>query len=152
MSPQRTELCSAIGKPASVRDGDLLLFRRRGLISIAGRGDHSHAAKAAWWDDDLFCLEVRECHGGRAVTLVQPGRRFPGPHRRLSNEPRGPLARIRPRRPTRFMRRLAGCGYGYFGVLAASLLHLPIVRLLAQADVCDSEPRRVRRFAARPAR
>ncbi len=30
-----------------VRDADLLLFRRRGLISIAGRGDHSHAAKAA---------------------------------------------------------------------------------------------------------
>ena len=38
----------------SVRNGDLLLFRRRGLISIAGRGDHSHAAKAAWWSDDLF--------------------------------------------------------------------------------------------------
>ena len=36
-----------------VRDADLLLFRRRGLISIAGRGDHSHAAKAAWWQDDL---------------------------------------------------------------------------------------------------
>lgn len=40
-----------------VRDSDLLLFRRRGLISIAGRGDHSHAAKAAWWDDDLMFLE-----------------------------------------------------------------------------------------------
>lgn len=36
-----------------VRDADLLLFRRRGLISIAGRGDHSHAAKAAWWSDDF---------------------------------------------------------------------------------------------------
>jgi hypothetical protein len=36
-----------------IRDGDLLLFRRRGLISIAGRGDHSHAAKAAWWDDEI---------------------------------------------------------------------------------------------------
>ncbi len=36
-----------------LRDADLLLFRRRGLISIAGRGDHSHAAKAAWWGDDL---------------------------------------------------------------------------------------------------
>jgi hypothetical protein len=40
-----------------VRDSDLLLFRRRGLISIAGRGDHSHAAKAAWWDQDLFFVE-----------------------------------------------------------------------------------------------
>jgi len=36
-----------------IRDADLLLFRRRGLISIAGRGEHSHAAKAAWWGDDL---------------------------------------------------------------------------------------------------
>jgi hypothetical protein len=40
-----------------VRDGDLLLFRRRGLISIAGRGDHSHAAKAAWWERDFMFLE-----------------------------------------------------------------------------------------------
>ncbi len=60
-----------------VRDGDLLLFRRRGLISIAGRGDHSHAAKAAWWGDDLFCLEVREWHGGRAVTLSSQVARYP---------------------------------------------------------------------------
>ena len=48
----------------NIGDGDLLLFRRRGLISIAGRGDHSHAAKAAWWEEDLFCLEVREWRGG----------------------------------------------------------------------------------------
>ncbi len=60
-----------------IRDSDLLLFRRRGLISIAGRGDHSHAAKAAWWDEELFCLEVREWHGGRAVTLESQVRRFP---------------------------------------------------------------------------
>ena len=40
-----------------VRDADLLLFRRRGLISIAGRGDHSHAAKAAWWAEDLSFVE-----------------------------------------------------------------------------------------------
>jgi hypothetical protein len=40
-----------------VRDGDLLLYRRRGLISIAGRGDHTHAAKVAWWGDDLLFLE-----------------------------------------------------------------------------------------------
>jgi hypothetical protein len=39
-----------------VLDSDLLLFRRRGLISIAGRGDHSHAAKAGWWEDDLSGL------------------------------------------------------------------------------------------------
>jgi hypothetical protein len=42
---------------AHVRDGDLLLYRRRGLISIAGRGDHTHAAKAAWWGSDLLFLQ-----------------------------------------------------------------------------------------------
>jgi len=61
-----------------IADGDLLLFRRRSLIAIAGRGEHSHAAKAAWWGDELFCLEVREWHGGRAVTLASQVRRFPG--------------------------------------------------------------------------
>ena len=29
-----------------IADADLLLYRRRSLISIAGRGSHSHAAKA----------------------------------------------------------------------------------------------------------
>ena len=52
-----------------IQDGDLLLYRRRGVISAVGRGEHSHAAKAAWWEHDLFCLEVREWYGGRAVTL-----------------------------------------------------------------------------------
>jgi hypothetical protein len=59
-----------------IRDGDLLLFRRRGAISIAGRGEHSHAAKAAWWKDDLFCLEVMWWHGGRAVTLASQVERY----------------------------------------------------------------------------
>ncbi len=61
-----------------IEDGDLLLFRRRGLISIAGRGVHSHAAKVAWWGDELICLEVREWIGGRAVTLESQVRRNPG--------------------------------------------------------------------------
>src|SRR4029079_15323530 len=54
---------------AQILDADLLLWRRRGLIASAGRGAYSHAGKAAWWGDDLFCLEVREWRGGRAVTL-----------------------------------------------------------------------------------
>ncbi len=39
----------------------------------------------------------------------------------------------------RAMRRLAGCAYGYWGVVTASLLHLPFVRLAAHADVRDAE-------------
>ena len=41
-----------------IKDADILLFRRRGLISSAGRGIHSHAAMAAWWGQELMCLEM----------------------------------------------------------------------------------------------
>ena len=123
-----------------VRDADLLLFRRRGLISIAGRGDHSHAAKAAWWGDDLFCLEVREWHGGRAVTLSSQVRRFPASIDVYQANPGERWPQYNRAGAARQMRRLAGCPYGYWGVVMASLLHLPGVRLAVQADVCDAEP------------
>src|SRR5262245_49967116 len=122
-----------------IRDGDLLLFRRRGLISIAGRGDHSHAAKAAWWSDDLFVLEVREWHGGRAVTLASQVERFAGRIDVYQTNPQNRWPEYDRDGATRVMRRLAGCSYGYWGVVCASLLHLPGVRLLARADVCDAE-------------
>jgi hypothetical protein len=129
---------------AEIRDGDLLLFRRRGLIAIAGRGDHSHAAKAAWWPaygektSELFCLEVREWHGGRAVTLASQVRRFPGRvdvYQANANERWPEYDRTR---ATNFMRRLAGCDYGYAAVLSAAMLHLPLFRLAVRADLNDS--------------
>jgi hypothetical protein len=123
-----------------IRDGDLLLFRRRGLISIAGRGDHSHAAKAAWWSDDIFVLEVREWLGGRAVTLASQVARFPSRIDVFQTNPDERWPEYDREGATRMMRRMAGCAYGYAGVLAASLLHLPVARLLARADVCDAEP------------
>ena len=87
-----------------IRDADLLLFRRVGSlpadgrphvpgrfglgrlidglpslpIAVAGRGCHCHAAKAAWWDRDLFCVEIRSLSGGRAVTLSSQVQRRPG--------------------------------------------------------------------------
>jgi hypothetical protein len=118
-------------------DGDLLLFRRRSLIARAGRGIHSHAAKAAWWGSDLFCLEVREFCGGRAVTLSSQVRKFSGridvfevnPEHRWPEYDRAGAAR--------FMRRLCGCPYGYAGVAWAGLLHLPVVRWFVRANMAD---------------
>ena len=120
-----------------IADGDLLLFRRRGLISIAGRGVHCHAAKAAWWGQDLFCLEVREWHGGRAVTLSSQVRRF---DRRIDVYETNPDERwphYDRAASIRSMRRLAGCPYGYVGILAASLLHLPLARFFVRASTDD---------------
>ncbi len=65
-----------------VVDGDILLWRGRGLMSrmiaTAGRSEYSHAGMAAWWHDDLMCLEVREFVGGRCVTLESQVKRCSG--------------------------------------------------------------------------
>jgi hypothetical protein len=121
----------------SIHDGDLLLVRRSGLISIAGRGIHSHAAKAAWWGDDLFCLEVREWHGGRAVTLGSQVRKFPARIDVYHANPANRWPEYDRTRSTHLMRRLAGCDYGYAAVLAAAMLHLPVVRLAVRANIED---------------
>lgn len=127
---------------SQIADGDLLLFRRWGAIAVAGRGVHGHAAKAAWWHEDLFCLEVRQWTGGRAVTLSSQVHRFPGridvyevnPGNRWPEYDRAAALRV--------MRRLAGCDYGYASLIAAAMLHLPLVRWLVRPNVVDAAQRR----------
>jgi hypothetical protein len=120
-----------------IHDGDLLLFRRRGPISIAGRGEHCHAAKAAWWDGDLFCLEVLEWHGGRAVTLASQVEQYPGRYDVFQANPRSRWHDYDRAGAVRFMRRLCGCNYGYTGLITASFLHLPIVRWFVRPNMND---------------
>lgn len=131
------KLVSLTEAARTIRDGDLLLVRRRGLIAIAGRGVHSHAAKAAWWGGDLFCLEVREWHGGRAVTLASQVRKRPGAIDVFRANPCGRWAEYDPQGATKFMRRLAGCDYGYGAVVGAALVHLPLVRLWVRPEMED---------------
>jgi len=121
-----------------IRDGDLLLFRRRGLISIAGRGLHSHAAKAAWWDDQLFCLEVRERVGGRAVTLRSQVERYPARIDVYEANAQQRWPEYNRAGTVRVMRQIAGCDYGYLGVMRVALLHLPVVRLLVRPETDDA--------------
>lgn len=121
-----------------IRDCDQLQFRRRGLISIAGRGEHSHSAKAIWWDGDLMCVEVREWVGGRAVTLESQVAKFPGkidvfeanPHDTRDYNRSGAAS---------YMRRLAGKPYGYWHIVLAALAHLPFVRLLTYVPMDDDD-------------
>ncbi len=126
---------------SQIRDGDLLLMRGRGLVSwligSAGRSEYTHAARAVWWGDALFCCEVRELKGGRAVTLASQVRKYPG---RIDVFETNPSRRWRDydrRGAVQFMRRLAGCDYGYYGVLKASLRHLPLWRCLVRPDMND---------------
>lgn len=118
-----------------IATGDVLLFRAgrspvSRLISGAGRGPWCHAAIAAWWADDLFCLEVREWYGGRAVLLEHEVARRPGLIEvyRLVDELRTP-EEIDMFDVVRKMRRFAGASYGYWSVLRTALYHLPGVRM-----------------------
>ena len=82
-SRRMTEYVSIESQGHRLATGDVLLFRAgtslvSRLISGAGRGRHCHAAIATWWGGDLFCLEVREWYGGRAVLLDREVARRPG--------------------------------------------------------------------------
>jgi hypothetical protein len=121
-----------------IRDGDLLLFRRRrGIIAVAGRGEHCHAAKAAWWGSDLFCLEVLQWFGGRAVTLSSQVEIWPEGIDVYQANPDNRWPRYDRQGVVRFMRRLCGCQYGYAALFGAALLHLPVIRWFLRPDFTD---------------
>jgi hypothetical protein len=126
----------------TIWSGDLLLFRGCGLISrligTAGRSRYTHAAKAVWWGNELFCCEVRELHGGRAVTLESQVRRYPGQIDVFDRDPDYRWPEYDDDRAIQFMQRLAGCDYGYAGLLKAAVLHVPFWRLLVKPELDDS--------------
>lgn len=123
----------------TIQQGDLLLFRRRGLISIAGRGAHSHAAKADWWDGDLMLLETREWFGGRAVLLEHEVARYPGVIDLYDVNPNNRWPEYNAAGAAHVMRRLTGRRYGRKAIIAASCSHLPVVRLFTHANMDDRE-------------
>lgn len=133
---------------ASIDDGDLLLFRRWGLISKYGRGIYSHAAMAAWWpgatveiyagertlESTLMCLEVREWYGGRAVTLASQVKKNPG---RI--DVYKPLVSYKKRcLAVHAMLQKLGKPYSYADVVRAALAHVPMARMLLPADRRDT--------------
>ena len=117
----------------NIRDGDLLLFRRkRGLFSrlvaVAGRSEYCHAAMAAWWNGRLMCLETVQGRGGRAVLLSRLVDENPDTidvyrvgesHRRRFHRDQAVEA----------MLEITGKRYGWLNLARASMRHLPILRL-----------------------
>ena len=123
-----------------IKDGDMLLFRRsHGLmgkaISVAGRSEYSHAAMAAWWNGRLMCLEVLQGFGGRATMLSRQVEAFGG---RIdvyaANATRKRFSR---RRAVGAMIEMTGVRYGWWALLKAALLHLPVIRFMVTPDTND---------------
>lgn len=114
-------------------DGDLLLFRRRSVISVYGRGEYSHAAMAAWWGYDLYVLESREWYGTRAVRLDNYLERLP-----VGVDVYRPQCEPR-QRPAAVCeaRRKLGRPYAYRNVLRAGLTHVPGARFFLPIDTDD---------------
>ncbi|MCL2305229.1 MAG: hypothetical protein FWC43_07795 [Planctomycetaceae bacterium] len=129
-----------------ILDSDLLLFRSRGLVPLAGRGFHSHAGKAAWWNGHLFLLEVREFYGGRAVLLESQVKKRPGQIDVFRANPDNRWPAYHRDKAVELMQRFAGCDYGYWNVLMAALTHLSCVRFFMKPDFDDlSETKKISR-------
>lgn len=136
----KENLLSLAEAKASIQDADLLLFRGKGIVSrfirTFGRGKYSHAAKASWIKGELFCLEVREWRGGRAVTLSSQVQKFPGQIDVFeTNAIKLPdYNRVK---ADDLMLRFAGIEYGYWDIIGTAFLHAWGIRLIAQANVDD---------------
>ena len=121
-------------------DGDLLLFRPRGLlvrlIAVAGRSEYVHAAMAARWHGRLMCVEMRS-GGGRAELLSNLVQRWPG----VIDVYRANANRRRFSRPAavRAMIGITGKRYGWFNLFRAALLHLAVFRFFVTPDTDDAE-------------
>ena len=121
-----------------IRNADLLLFRRRSLltrlIAVAGRSPYVHAAMAGWWNERLMCVEMTS-NGGRAQLLSNLVEQWPGAidvyqanavRRRFSRE-----------RALRAMIGMTGKRYGWLNLFHAALLHTPMLRFLIPPEVND---------------
>ncbi len=128
-------LSSALG---DICDGDVLLFRSAGPVARAGRGRHSHAALAAWWDETLFCLETRLFRGANAVCLENLVARMPG---RIDWFQATVGDRRARRGAVRWMRRLTGKPYGFGRLIVLATAHAPVVRWFVSPQTRDNKDR-----------
>jgi hypothetical protein len=128
-----------------IRTGDLLLFRRRGilgwLIGIAGRSPYCHAGMAVWQHElgafsRLYCVDMVG-RGGRRVPLAQLLLQSAGRIDWFAADPRGRWPEFSREWAAGEMLGFVGRDYGWGTFLRIALLHLPIVRLLQQAPTDD---------------
>jgi hypothetical protein len=121
-----------------IRDADLLLFRRRSritrLIAVAGRSQYVHAAMAGWWKDRLMCVEMTS-GGGRAQLLSNLVAQWPGFIDVYGANATG--RRFSRQRAVGTMIGITGKRYGWWNLLRAALMHMPVCRFLVRPDTND---------------
>jgi len=118
-----------------VQIGDAMLWRRPGLISWGGNGQHSHAGLVDIGIDthEYECLEIREFHGGRRTPLIWQVWQYPG-RIDVFSPPLDLMGRIR---AATEMRKFVGVDYGWYSVVRAGMRHLPFVRWAIPGSVND---------------
>jgi hypothetical protein len=121
-----------------IRDGDVLLFRPRGLvwrlIAVAGRSQYTHASMAGWWHGRLMNVEMTS-GGGRAQMLSNIVARWPGVIDVFTVDP---ARRFYRRNAVEAMIGITGIDYGRWNLLQAAFLHMPIVRCVVAPDLDDA--------------
>jgi hypothetical protein len=135
-----------------LQDGDLLQYRSGGgiigtTISVFGRSPYSHSAMVCVLNDEPWRVEVREFHGGRKDQLIHDVFAMPG---RIDVFRPSPVVHVPksdgtvqvltfdPAVAKATMLAISKPGeYGYAGVLAAALHHLPIIRWFKGYTVDD---------------
>ena len=120
-----------------IRSGDVLLYRPCNLlgrlIARLGRSEYSHAAMAAWWGERLMCLESLQGVGGRAALLSHQVHRWPG-----IIDVYGPIVHLDRAVVLEAMIGITGRRYGWWSLLRAAVLHLPVARLLVRPETDDA--------------
>ena len=114
----------------------LLFFWFRSPICVVGRGIHSHVGMAVWWGPELFCIDVSWL-GGRPTSLTKLVQRLPGQIDVYRPNAGNRWPDYNQSGAVSFMRSLCGCSYGWWGLISAALLHLPIVRWFVKPDMDD---------------
>ena len=125
----------------AIRPMDWFLWRPTNIfgkaIAIGGRGQYSHASKAAWWGDDLYCLEMLQWRGGQAVPMSKYVREYPGRIDVYHTNWRDQYPEYNRTEALRYMKGFVGTPYAWANIWKASRAHLAFLRLFSQVEFGD---------------
>lgn len=130
---------------SGIEHGDLLLFRaRRSLshlvIARGGRTRYTHAARVAWEDGELRCLDTIQGTGGRNVSLRDQVERYPG-HWDVFRPSIAVAEALgctyEPDIAVNKVREYVDRPYGWKSLARAALVHLPVVRFFVKPETDD---------------